>query len=128
MTEPTRFLLDSNICIAFLAAGGEGLRARMRLHRDQLVTSSICFGEVMLGFERAGAEAGLSAARALFGFVTVLPYDKAAADQYSRLPFQRGRLDRLIAAQCLSLGAVLVTANVADFSDIPSLRVENWLV
>lgn len=97
----------------------------MREHERQLVTSSICFGEVMLGFRRSGSDEGV--ARELFGFVKVLPYDEAAAEQYAGLPFRRGRLDRLIAAQCLSLGAVLVTNNVPDFADVPGLSIENWL-
>lgn len=126
MTETRRFLLDSNICIAFLAAGGDGLRQRMRAHEALLVTSSICFGEVLLAFERGGLDP--RPALALFEFVKVLPYDREAAAQYAALPFRRGRLDRLIAAHCLSTGAVLVTNNVADFADVPGLKIENWLV
>lgn len=125
MTEPQRFLLDSNICIAFLAAGGESLRQRMRAHENGLVTSAICFGEVLLGFERKKLDSRL--ALELFEFVKVLPYDREAATQYARLPFRRGLLDRLIAAHCLSVGAILVTNNVADFADVPGLKIENWL-
>jgi tRNA(fMet)-specific endonuclease VapC len=125
LTEPQRYLLDSNICIAFLAAGGEGLRQRMRAHEKGLVTSAICFGEVLLGFERRNVDS--RPALELFEFVKVLPYDREAAAQYARLPFRRGQLDRLIAAHSLSVGAVLVTNNVVDFADVPGLKIENWL-
>lgn len=97
----------------------------MRAHERGLVTSSICFGEVLLGFERAGGDSG--PALELFEFVKVLPYDQQAAAQYAQLPFRRGRLDRLIAAHSLSIGAVLVTNNVVDFTDVPGLKIENWL-
>jgi len=33
----------------------------------------------------------------------------------------------LIAAHALALRATLVTANVREFSRVPSLSVENWL-
>ena len=35
--------------------------------------------------------------------------------------------DLLIAAHVLALDLTLVTANVREFSRVPSLRVENWL-
>ncbi len=38
-----------------------------------------------------------------------------------------GPNDLLIAAQALSLGLVLVSANIKEFSRVPGLSVENWL-
>jgi tRNA(fMet)-specific endonuclease VapC len=39
----------------------------------------------------------------------------------------KGRdFDRMIAAHAISLNAVLVTNNAADFSDIPNLALEDW--
>jgi len=38
-----------------------------------------------------------------------------------------GPLDTLIAAHARSLGAVVVTDNVREFSRVPDLAVENWL-
>jgi len=36
-------------------------------------------------------------------------------------------MDLKIAAICLAHDATLLTRNVADFQNIPGLRVENWL-
>ena len=36
--------------------------------------------------------------------------------------------DRLIAAHAIVSESVLVTANVADFADVPGLTIENWAV
>jgi tRNA(fMet)-specific endonuclease VapC len=119
------FLLDSNILIAFLGRASQSLHDRMLRDEPRLVTSSICSGEVLLGFARAGQDN--LRARQLFHRVTVLPYDQEAADRYARLRFRRGRFDRLIAAHALSVGATLVTANLADFADVAGLVVENWL-
>lgn len=37
-----------------------------------------------------------------------------------------GAYDTLIAAQALRIGAILVTANVAEFSRLRDLRIEDW--
>jgi tRNA(fMet)-specific endonuclease VapC len=55
-----------------------------------------------------------------------LPFDDAAARAYARMPFRRGRFDRLLAAHALSLDATVVTNNLSDFADIPGLKVEDW--
>lgn len=64
--------------------------------------------------------------------ITVLSINEAAADQFDRLrQIKRlrkiGRADLLIAAIALAHGATMVTRNVKHFSQIPGLRVENWL-
>ena len=61
-----------------------------------------------------------------FERLPVLPFDRAAAHVYARLPFSRHRFDRLIAAHALALDLTLVTANARDFRDMPDLRVEDW--
>ncbi len=38
-----------------------------------------------------------------------------------------GPNDLLIAAQALSQGMIMITANVEEFSRVPELLVENWL-
>ena len=63
----------------------------------------------------------------------VLPFDASAAVAYGRIIAQggwaRGRdYDRMIAAHAISSRSILVTANLADFSDIPGLFTENWVV
>lgn len=119
------FLLDSNICIYHLLGQPPTLAVKLRAHRGRVVTSSVCYGEVMMGIvgKGGGPDEG---ARSLFRQIEVLPFDRAAADSYAQLPFRRARFDRLIAAHALSVGAVLVTNNPADFADIPQLRTENW--
>ncbi len=39
-----------------------------------------------------------------------------------------GGNDLLIAAQALALDLTVVTANIREFSRVPNLKVENWLV
>jgi tRNA(fMet)-specific endonuclease VapC len=67
--------------------------------------------------------------------LTILPYDERAAEWHAR---QRARLatigrtppyvDGQIAAIAATNGLVLVTANVADFSDFQGLQIADWSV
>jgi tRNA(fMet)-specific endonuclease VapC len=60
----------------------------------------------------------------------VEPFDERAADQFARLRLQRvriGTMDLKIASIALVDDALLITANLRDFSQVPGLRFENWL-
>lgn len=77
--------------------------------------------------------ANLDRLAAFVAGLRVLPFDSAAAAAYGRLRHRLesagtplGPNDLLIAAHALSLGAVLVTDDVAEFGRVRGLRVENW--
>ena len=123
MTKPL-FLLDSNICIYLLKGASHAVRRRVENQAPgELVTSAIAFGEVMMGMRSFEETAH---AELFFALVTVLPFDRNAAESHAKLPFKRGSYDRLIGAHALSLGLTLVTANEQHFANIPGLKVENW--
>lgn len=61
----------------------------------------------------------------------IVPFDERAADQFELLRRQRiriGTMDLKIASIALVNNALLVTGNQRDFSLVPELRCENWLV
>jgi tRNA(fMet)-specific endonuclease VapC len=121
-----RFLLDTNICIYLLEGLSDSARDRLQDKAPgDVVTSAIVFAEVMRGIDRSDRRA-LDIVDRFFRLIVVQPFDQAAADAYSHMPFKRGRFDRLIAAHALALDLIVVTANEADFADIPGLAVENW--
>lgn len=66
--------------------------------------------------------------------VNVLNFDRAAAEQLTELlqnPIlskQRLQRDMRIAAIALSQNATLVTRNYRDFSQVPGLMIENWVI
>jgi len=120
------FLLDSNICIYLLKGASDAVRRRVESHAPgELVTSSVVFAEVMMGM---GSSEEAARAENFFALVTVLPFDRLAAESYVKLPFKRGSFDRLIGAHALSLGLTLITANQRHFADMPGLKVENWTI
>lgn len=125
MTEP-RYLLDSNICIYVLEGLSEAARARVeQCVPGEIAASSITYAEVLRGIDPGNAQA-MAATQAFFSVCQVLPFEAAAAEVYQRVPFRRGRFDRLIGAHVIALGLIVVTNNESDFADIPGLEVENW--
>ncbi|OQW77126.1 MAG: VapC toxin family PIN domain ribonuclease [Proteobacteria bacterium ST_bin14] len=87
--------------------------------------SAISFAEIAVG-TFVGKPPSPEVLNGFISVIPILPFDSTAARQYARLPFKRARFDRLLAAHALSLGAVVITNNEADFADVPGLLVENW--
>ena len=124
MSIEARFLLDTNICIYLLDGGNEAVLGRIAAcDEGTVVTSAIVFAEVMIGAARRNS---IDMATAFFKAIPPQPFDTGAGNAYARLPFQRGSLDRLIAAHAIALDLVLVTNDTRDFANIPDLRLENW--
>lgn len=123
-----RYLIDTNCCIFLFAGAYPQLAERVRATEQGAIgLSSIVFAELALG-SATGKVPPMEALERLAEQIPLLPFDEAAARAYSRLPFKRGRFDRLLAAHALSLNLAVITQNEADFADIPGLKVENWTV
>lgn len=121
-----KYLLDSNIIIRTILGVGEPLRQHVAAcDEDDIVTSSIAYAEVAYGSVQ-GRPPMFDKLQAFIEEVPVLDFDYKAARAYATLPFKRASYDRLIAAHALSHGLTVVTDNVADFTDVPGLKVENW--
>lgn len=123
MPAEPRYLLDSNIAIYLL--DGSSLAAANRLAACEVgsvITSSICLAEIMVRLTPVQSER----LPLFLNHIAVAPFDAAAARTYAGLPFKRLSFDRLIAAHAHSLGLVVITADIDDFSDVPGLKVENW--
>ena len=130
-----RYMLDTNICIYLLAGGWTTVKTRFsKLHVGDALISTVVLAELRAGIEKSTTKVSDERAlSALLDELSVMPFDEAAAVSYGivrvQVPSrQRNALDRLIAAHALSLDAVLVTNNTADFEVYPGLRIENWAV
>lgn len=128
------YLLDTNICIDFVDGRSELARQRVQAEfRRGLGISSITAGELLVGARNSADP--VEDARRIENFIEVVrchAFDEAASRTYARIAkligVRRKSFDRLIAAQALALGHVLVTSNAKQFADVPGLRVENWTV
>lgn len=130
-----RYMLDTNICIHLIQRQPPEVMARFnQLMRGDVVMSAVTLAELRHGVERnpqikPAADAALTH---LLALIPAISFDAAAAVSYGILAAairdrKRDALDRLIAAQAISLGVTLVTNNEADFKDYPGLIVENWI-
>ncbi len=123
-----RFLIDANAAVYAMDLGYEALKARLAdCDAGTVAISAISYAEVAYG-TYVGKSPPPEVLDAFVEAIPIMPFDEAAAREYARLPFKRARFDRLLAAHALSIGAIVVTSNVADFADVPGLMVENWTV
>jgi len=109
--------------------------ARVTRHGvDRMCTSIIVAAELRFGAAKARSPRLLRQIEKTLRNIAVLPFQSPADERYAELRAdleRRGRPigpdDMLVAAHALALGCTLVTGDVAEFSRIKCLRVENWL-
>jgi tRNA(fMet)-specific endonuclease VapC len=121
-----RYLLDADSAIYAMSGGNDVMRARIEeCEPGHIAMSAISYAEIAYG-TYAGKPPHPEVLDAFVAAIPLLPFDEAAARAYAQLPFRRARFDRLLAAHALSIGAIVITNNEADFADVAGLTVENW--
>jgi tRNA(fMet)-specific endonuclease VapC len=134
--KPTRYLLDTNICIYIAKGQPLAVRHRFEMHSLQaLAMSTITVGELRFGAEKSQArERALSTIAQLVQMIQpcALPMSAAAHYGHVRATLQQqglpiGNNDLWLAAHALAEGWTLVTNNTREFARVPGLRVENWV-
>jgi tRNA(fMet)-specific endonuclease VapC len=100
-----------------------------------VATSILVAAELRYGAAKKGSPRLTTQVEAVLGAMEVLPFEEPAARAYGTLRArleQKGQAaggnDLLIAAQAISPGFTLVTANEREFARLKDLRCENWLV
>jgi tRNA(fMet)-specific endonuclease VapC len=121
-----RYLIDADSSIfAMIDAESPVTQRIAQCEVGDIAISAISFAEIALG-SQIGKPPPSDVLEAFVSVIPILEFNEAAAREYARLPFKRARFDCLLAAHALSIGAVVVTNNEADFADVPGLKVENW--
>ena len=94
--------------------------------------SALKLAELQRGLYKSGVDTAIRQSRlkTILRSISVVPFDEAAAEAYGQVIAQigwaKGRdYDRMIGAHALAGGHVLITANVADFSDTEP-PTEDW--
>ncbi|MDP9411038.1 MAG: type II toxin-antitoxin system VapC family toxin [Actinomycetota bacterium] len=130
-----RRLLDTNVCIHVIRRRPpEVLRRFEDYEVGEVGVSSITAAELHYGaLKSSRPEQNLEALGAFLLPLEVLAFGPEAAAVYGRIRATLekagapiGPFDTLIAAHASSLGVVLVTNNVREFSRFPGLEIEDW--
>jgi tRNA(fMet)-specific endonuclease VapC len=128
-------LLDTNVCIAFLAGKDAKLGKRLAsTARQEVAVCSVVKAELLYGARASErVAANLERLERFFAPLGSFPFDDDAAATYGMIRAQLrregrpiGGNDLMIAAIALARDATLVTRNDVEFRRVGGLRVEVW--
>jgi tRNA(fMet)-specific endonuclease VapC len=130
-----KFLLDTNICLYLINARPAHVLARFRGEViGDIGISAITAAELAYGVAKSGSARNRAALEKFLVPLEIAAFDADAWRRYGdihadleRRGHPIGSLDTLIAAHAMALDTTLVTNNLAEFSRVPGLRVENWV-
>ncbi|MEO8244758.1 MAG: type II toxin-antitoxin system VapC family toxin [bacterium] len=129
------YMLDTNI-VSDLVRNPQGpvMRHIVRVWPEAVCISIITAAELRYGCARKGSAKLLANVEAILASIQVLALEVPADAAYGGIRAELeaagkpiGPNDLLIAAHASTLGAVLVTANIGEFTRVRGLSVENWL-
>jgi len=129
------FFLDTNACIAFLRGTSPSLRRNLLAQSPSAIRlAAIVEAELLFGARNSQQAVGtLAATRSFLQMFQIVPFDSAAAEQYSIIRFDLqasgqiiGPNDLLIAATVLAANGTLVTHDTAEFARVNGLKVVDW--
>ncbi|OUL23254.1 VapC toxin family PIN domain ribonuclease [Nostoc sp. RF31YmG] len=131
-----RYLLDTNICIYIIKQKPQKVLDKFQtLSICDVGISSITVAELEYGVAKSQQQEKNRTALLQFLLpLEIVDFKPAAATIYGSIRSDLesrgiiiGAMDMLIAAHALSLGVILVTNNIREFSRIPTLLLENWV-
>jgi tRNA(fMet)-specific endonuclease VapC len=132
-----RYLLDTNICIYIHRHRPPEVLTRFReLKPGDAAISVITWGELRYGAQKSRQRVRVLAALDEFAaLVPVLPLAESVGETYGiiRAALEAkgdpiGNNDLWIAAHATTAGLTVVTNNEREFSRVPGLMVENWVL
>jgi tRNA(fMet)-specific endonuclease VapC len=131
-----KYMLDTNICIALIKRKPpKALKRLSQLSPGDIGISTITLAELRYGMAKSQLiERNREALEEFLLPLEIVDFDENAANAYGpvRAALEKagrpiGPLDTQIGAHALSLDAVLVSDNTAEFRRIKGLQVDNWL-
>ena len=136
MNVPLRYLLDTNIVSDLIRHPGGTIATRIAASgEDAVCTSIIVAAELRFGADKSRSHALAERVDLVLSALEVLPLEPPADRYYGEIRQKLARQgtpigpnDLLIAAHARALDLSVVTANAREFSRVPGLKVENWLV
>lgn len=131
-----KYLLDTNAWIEVLNNPLGSLAVKLAGHApSEIALCSVVLAELLVGaYKSSKPAANLPLIHQLIQQFACLPFDAASADPYAQIRCHLEKLGQAIGPYDLQIAAIglqhrliVVTHNVAEFSRVPSLAVEDWL-
>jgi len=131
-----KYMLDTNIVIYVMKRRPPEAREVFNQNASRMAISAITLSELVHGAEKsANVVMNLAAIEDFTSRLEVLSYGAKASYHYGSIRAALeivgrpiGVNDLHIAAHARSEGLILVTNNVAEFTRVPALQTENWVV
>ena len=132
-----KYMLDTNICIYIIKKHPESVFKKFKnLNLGDICISSVTLAELLYGAHKSQHQQKNKTALEWFSApLEIASFDGNTADYYGELRAHLekngtpiGSLDTMIAAHALSLNLTLVTNNTKEFSRVPHLKIENWML
>lgn len=130
-----QYLLDTNI-ISHLIRSPQGtiLERLESILPATACTSIVVSAEIHFGLKQKASDKLTRQAGQILSVLDILPLESPMDEHYGDIRAHLhqigqpiGSNDLLIAAHARSLGLILVTDNIREFSRVPDLSVDNWL-
>jgi tRNA(fMet)-specific endonuclease VapC len=130
-----RYSLDTNIVSDLVRHPRGRVAAKIdEIGEDKIGVSIIVASELRYGAEKKGSARLNAQLESVLDLLTILPFEPPVDALYGKIRTQLERSgspiggnDLFIAAQAISLGLIVVTANEAEFTRVAGLNCENWL-
>ena len=130
-------MLDTNILIRAIRQPDDPVCEEIfRRIGGELCISSITYAELIYGAKHSSDyEKNNQAIQSLLSGIYILPFDSAAAWEAGDIMAYLAAMgkpiddrDALVAAHARALSLILVTHNTGEFSRVPRLEIEDWLI
>lgn len=134
---PSRYMLDTNICIYIQRRKpNEVLERFQKLKPGDAAISVVTWGELLYGAEKSRQrKIAVQLLEEFQTFVPVLSMPDQAGKTYGAIRAALesggtpiGNNDLWIAAHAKAAGLTVVTNNEREFRRVPGLKVQNWVV
>lgn len=130
------YLLDTNICIYIINKKPKHVVEHIKtLDPHQIKLSAISIGELEYGVAKSRSKEQNRQALVYFASAfDIIDFNDKDAELFGIIRADLsnkgqviGPYDMQIAAQALSRNLILITNNVAEFSRVKNLKIENWV-
>lgn len=128
------YILDTDICIAYLAAN-KSIENKVAENQDIIFTTTINIAELYFGaYKSERIQQNLVSLEVFIENVNILEFDVEASNHFGKIKanlVKSGKIindsDIFIASIALSKNYVLATHNIKHFERIEGLKIEDWL-